>query len=90
MLINCKNFFILFLSRQHYDLTKKIMNCLDANKRLEYELKAECLNKKMKAKAKQINKLKVLQHRLNNKKVFAESTFELSVVKKKNLIERLF
>lgn len=37
------------------------MKCSDGNKRVEYELKAEYLNKKMKAKAKQINKFKALQ-----------------------------
>lgn len=50
----------------HYDLTKKIMKCppTDSKKRTEYELKADYLNKKMKEKAKQINKLKTLQQQI--------------------------
>lgn len=45
----------------HYDLTKKIINCADDNKRNEYEIKADYLHRKMKTKAKQINKLKAIQ-----------------------------
>ena len=52
---------ILFFSRNHYDLTKKIINCADDNKRNEYEIKADYLHRKMKTKAKQINKLKAIQ-----------------------------
>lgn len=37
------------------------MKCPDSSKRNEYELRANTLNKKMKAKANQINKLKIVQ-----------------------------
>ncbi len=37
------------------------MNCFETKKRANYELKAEQLNKKMTAKAKQINKIKLIQ-----------------------------
>lgn len=48
-------------NRQHYDLTKKIMKCLDEKKRASYESRADSLNKKMKSKAKQINSVKAFQ-----------------------------
>ena len=39
-------------------MTKKIMECPDPTKRKEYELLADGLNRKMKIKAKNINRLK--------------------------------
>jgi len=40
------------LNSHHYDLTKKLIKSPDSSKHVEYQLKAEYLNKKMKAKAK--------------------------------------
>lgn len=44
--------------RQHYDLTKKIVNTADVVLRREYEMEADLVHKKMKIKIKQINRLK--------------------------------
>ncbi len=39
-------------------MTKKIVNCVDLNMRKSYEMQADVTHKKMKAKIRQINKLK--------------------------------
>jgi hypothetical protein len=49
-------------NRQHYEITKKLVNGTSSDpNRDELEYKAECLHRKMKSKAKQINKLKNLR-----------------------------
>jgi hypothetical protein len=52
---------INFFKREHYEVTKRILNCVDEKVRDEYELKAKDLDSRMRKKARQINRLKNYQ-----------------------------